>query len=95
MSLKDLSLPFTTSFSAVMPEQHSPTNHSISSTRGCILNPANLADPSPERPEIHSRAADFPCATLGVCIHRPLEERLTLLPFSQVRWKGEESSSET
>lgn len=45
MSLKDLSLIFRTSFSALMPEQYSPTNHRIYSTRCCIPNPGNLGRP--------------------------------------------------
>lgn len=48
VSLEDLSLTCTISFSALMPEGFFPTNHSTSSTRCCILNAVSLTDHVPE-----------------------------------------------
>lgn len=72
VSLEDLSLTCTISFSALMPEGFFPTNHSTSSTRCCILNAVSLTDHMSQRPETHSRAADFPQATLSAGVHRQL-----------------------
>lgn len=96
MSLKDLSLTFTTSFSALMPEQYSPTNHRIYSTICCIPNAGNLGRPQVLRD--HKSIAELQTSRVPFLVYvfrRNCRDFFTLLPFSQVSWKGEESGSET